>query len=376
VKYDYNPQTGELSNVLQENDTDRPWYQREYIRVDWSKNLSTDNYDYDTLSQMGIYGGVEYEPLAYYIQDGTSPDAPHVDLENGYLDITNKAWAKPQMIELNMWGLGSIPACWLDADVGGGTAPATGCSPVELTIRQAFRKVVDSDYEPQDWDGFRFQAFGAFTTDRFGYARNYGMTDTNWHRFINRYNIWERSHYYSDPAAMTGEVACYTPTSTPAGMDPHRDNDGDGTEDECASVTASMGVGGSKCDTFKQRCTLPFQMRKEKPLAWYYAEGSNPDYFEASQLAALEWDIALRGAVQTARYAECNRTNGSDCATKYPVYSGQMDDEQDLVDLAREVESAAWASPTAAPTATASRTRSASSAATRRASSRSRSSPR
>lgn len=333
IKRNYNPATGEVGNVLQENTTDRPWYQRDYIRVDWSKNLSTDNFDYDTLSMLGVYGGVQYEPLAYYVNDPASPDAPHNDLENGYLDITNKAWAKPGMIELNMWGLGSIPACWLDADFSGGTAPATGCAPVELTIRQSFKKVVDTDYEPQDWDGFRFQAFGAFTTDRSGYARNYGMTDTQWHRFINRYNLWERSHVYTNPATLQGETACYTPSTTPAGLDPHRDDNGDGTEDECASVG-----GGSKCDTFKQRCTLPFKDRVVKPVVWYYASGSTPEFFEATQLATLEWDVALRSAVMTARYAECVRTNAGDCAAKFPVYSGQMDDEQDLIDLAREVQ--------------------------------------
>ncbi|MBK7860467.1 MAG: hypothetical protein IPJ65_18015 [Archangiaceae bacterium] len=334
IKYGYNPQTGELNNVVEENITDLPWSEREYIRVDWSKNLSTDNYDYDTLSQMGLYGGVQYEPIAYYVNDPDSPDAPHNELANGYLDVTTKAWAKPGMIELNMWGMGSVPACWLDADFSGGSAPATGCSPVELTIRQAFRKVTDTDYEPQDWDGFRFQAFGAFTTDRDGYARNYGMTDTQWHRFINRYNIWERSHAYTDAANLKGETACYTPSTTPAGKDPHRDENGDGTEDECSTVGA-----GSKCDAFKQRCTLSLAQRKEKPVVWYYAEGSKPEYFEATQLAALEWDVALRGAVTAGRYAECVRTGGADCGTKYPMYSGQMGDEQDLIDLAREVES-------------------------------------
>ena len=42
ISRDYNPQTGEELNVIVENTTDRPWYQREYFRVDWSKNLVTD----------------------------------------------------------------------------------------------------------------------------------------------------------------------------------------------------------------------------------------------------------------------------------------------------------------------------------------------
>ncbi len=333
VKRDYNPSTGEQLNVIEENDKDRPWYERTKMRVDWSKNLSTDNFDYDSLSQIGLYGGISYEPLAYFVNEPGHPDAPHFDPAVGYLDVTNKAFAKPLMIDLARFGGGMVPACMYDADFAGGVAPAAQCSPVELTIRQSFRKVQDNDYEAQDWDGLKFQAFGAFTSDRKGYARNYGMTDTQWHRFINRYNIWERSHVYTDPAAMTGPVSCFTPTSTPVGADPHRDLDKDGTEDECKAVGS-----GSRCDTFRQACTLPFKDRKVRPIAWYYASGSSPEFFDATRKAAHEWDVALRSAVQTARYSECVRTKGTACETTFPVYNGQMDDNQDAIDLAGEVD--------------------------------------
>ncbi|MEM9195352.1 MAG: hypothetical protein AAGF12_39645, partial [Myxococcota bacterium] len=46
----YNPTTGEQLNILEENTTDRAWYEREYMRVDWSKNQNTESYDFDTLS--------------------------------------------------------------------------------------------------------------------------------------------------------------------------------------------------------------------------------------------------------------------------------------------------------------------------------------
>ncbi len=333
IRHQYNPSTGEVMNVIEENTVDRKWYERQFIRVDWSKNESTDNYEFDTLSQMGLYGGITYEPLAYSINDPSNEDAPHLDTEAGYLDITNKAFARPQMITLEMWGGFTFPACFLDADIGGGGAPTTQCSPVELTIRQSFRKVPQTDYEPADWDGMRFQAFGAFTTDRKGYARDYGMTDTQWHRFINRYNLWERSHVYSNPEKLEGAVECFTPRTTPVGDDPHRDLDADGTEDECAAVG-----NGSRCDTFSQKCTIPYRNRVAKPVVWYYGEGSHPDYFEATREAAHEWDVALRSAVQGARYAECVKTRGTDCNAQWPMYFGQQDDNQDAIWLAKEVD--------------------------------------
>ena len=90
VEQAYNPTTGEKLNIVQENAIDRPWYEREYFRVDWSRNLNTDSYDFDTLSMLGVYGGITYEPLAYDIADPKHPDAPVFDMENGYMDVTTR----------------------------------------------------------------------------------------------------------------------------------------------------------------------------------------------------------------------------------------------------------------------------------------------
>jgi hypothetical protein len=352
IRRDYNPTTGEESNVIVENQSDRTWDQREYMRVDWSRNMATDTYDFDTLSLMGLFGGIKYESMAYYVNNPKDPDAPHFDATTGYFDVTNKAFAKPGLIDLPPeWGGGSFPACFLENDTLHGSAPAGSCDPVELTLRQSFRRVEDTDFEAQDWDGYRFQAYGAFTEDRKGYARNYGMSDDKWHRFIARYNIWERSHAYKNGSAllplgtdpMTGETKCFSPETTPLGSDPHRDDNKDGTEDECAAVG-----GGSKCDEFAQKCTLPFASRKEKPIVWYYSNGSNPEFFDGTAWATQDWDVAMRGAVMTARYTECVRVAVGTgaipadaavaCDAKYPMYKGQMGDNEDAYKLATEVD--------------------------------------
>ncbi len=342
IQYDYNPSTGEEFNVLVENTTDRTWDKREYFRVDWSRNLNVDSYDFDTLSMLGVYGGVEYESLKYYVNDPNDPDAPHFDPDTGYFDITNKAFAKPKMIDLSHlgWGIDKFPACMLDNDVFSGSAPSGTCNPVELTIRQSFRRVVDRDYEPVNWDGKRFSAYGIFYGDRSGYARNYGMSDDKWYRFAHRYNIWERSHYYADPTNMTGAVECFVPEKTTSGDDPHRDLNGDGTEDECEEVTAKTGMPGSRCDEFKQKCTLPYRLRKEVPQVWYYTDTSDSEYFDGTNWATHEWDVAMRAAVMAARNGECKATGGepSSCDSQFPMYHGQMDDNWDLINLAREVD--------------------------------------
>src|SRR5262249_40190218 len=43
VKRGYNEATGEQTNVITENTMDRPWDQRQFMRVDWSINLAVKN---------------------------------------------------------------------------------------------------------------------------------------------------------------------------------------------------------------------------------------------------------------------------------------------------------------------------------------------
>lgn len=332
----YNPTTGERINVLEENAYDRPWYERDYIRVNWSINMNTDSYDFDTLSAMGVYGGLKYEPMRYYVEDPNDKNAPFFDMENFYFDVTTKVFAKPGMIHIGRWGIDSFPACYLSADVGGGTAPAGNCNPVELTLRHSFRRVVDTDFEPVEYDGQKFTVAGGFLTDRYGYNREYGMTDQLWHRLLNHYDIWEYSHYYENYEEMKGAIRCYTEETTPWGADPHRDEDENGTEDECEAAGK-----GSRCDTFKQMCTLPFQDREPAPMVWYHSQESNRDpiYFEATDHAVNDWDVAMRHAVQVAKYAECQRVGEKDCKKKYPaVWEGQMDDAWDAILLTREID--------------------------------------
>jgi hypothetical protein len=320
IRRSYNASTGEEQNVIEENATDRPWYDRDYIRVDFSKNLVDTAYDFDTLSLLGALNGIKYTPMEFDVRNPDDVNAPVYDIQNGYLDVTNKLFAEPQVIDLGGW---QVPGCLLSNLVRGGSAPVGNCNPNEITVRHAFKRVVDTDYEPIDWDGQRFETYGAFTTDRDGYARDYGLADADWKRFISRYNIWERSHVYANPDKMEDAAKCMS--------------DGD-----CTSASGINGV--SHCDMYAQKCTLPYQSRKEKPIVWHYSDGSAPAYFEATREAAEEWDVAMRVAVQAAKYAECMNygnlaAQGVPCAAQYPAaIDGNYADEEDALFLVKEVE--------------------------------------
>lgn len=326
VKRSYNPTTGEELNVIDENTTDSPWYDRQFMRVDWSQNLITSAYQLDTLAGMTVFeNSFQYESAAFSATNPSDPNAPVFDAKSGYFDITNKVFVKPETLDTPF---GPIPACYLTPDFFGGSGPVGNCNPTEATVRLSFRRLVDTDYEPTHWDGQRMDMFGMFTTgtvspDRLGYNRNYGVVDDKWYRFVSRHNIWQQSHY-RDADGKT--VPCYTEDTTPIGALPSRDvvaGDGsaspDGTDDECQSVG-----GGSRCDQFSHACTLPYSQRASRITPFYFGPESDPSLFETSAKSLAQWDGALRQAAQTARYTECIRVTGgvdpgviADCKAKF-----------------------------------------------------------
>jgi len=331
VKRAYNDQTGEEKNIIEENDTDRPWFQREYMRVDWSKNLVTDGYEVDTLSQIGIYGGVKFDPVAYFIEDPNHPDAPVFKENEGYFDVTTKAYATPQLVD-TPWG--AFPACYFE-----GFYPSGNCNATEVTLRLSFMKVVDHDFEPTDQDGKKQDAFGWFTVDRYGYDRNYGILDEKWHHFASKYNIWAKSHvegtqcavdkwrdengavlnFSSSPDAKTGlpvvDAKGSPHVGTPIGKDPHRDEDKDGTEDDCAFTAGGAIVNpGSRCDELSRKCTLPLYKREIKTIPWYYGPKAPADLFKSTAEALGEWNLAVKRAAQIGKMVEAKRV-GADAST-------------------------------------------------------------
>jgi hypothetical protein len=238
IRRDYNPATGEENNVISENDTDLPGTQRQYFRVDWSRNLITDAYSLDALSQLGMYYGVKWDALAYYVSDPSQPG--RAGLRRG-----------SRLLRRHQQGLRL--AGRHRGRVGGPSRPAgsSAASPRRAAIRarspcaRRSSRWWTTTTSPSISTGPRMDIFGWFTNDRFGYDRRYGVVDDRWHRFASRWNVFERSH-------VSPLLACNTPETTPVGKDPHRDEDEDGTEDECKSVGR-----GSRCDDIRRRVHDP-----------------------------------------------------------------------------------------------------------------------
>ncbi|MFO0659739.1 MAG: hypothetical protein U0165_07905 [Polyangiaceae bacterium] len=252
IRRSYNPSTGEELNVVEENASDRPWYEREYFRVDWSRNLVTDAYDFDTLSMMGIFGGIQYEPLSYTVLDPSHPDAPH--FEDGYFDVTNKVFATPQQLDLSSlgWGIDKFPACMLPGEFAGGTQPYGNCNLGRgyCARRSSASRTTTTSQSTTMGNAASSAAAGIFTTERSGYDRGHGMVDKA-HRFASRYNLWDRSHYWQELVEDDGDGA--RRRHRPSRRRATRMRIRTATHVTMARRTSEAAGAGSRCDVFSQR---------------------------------------------------------------------------------------------------------------------------
>jgi len=286
VRRMYNPTTGEELNVIQENDTDRAWDQRDFFRVDWSKNL-IESADFLALGRM--FDGVQVEPVAYFVPFGSSdPNAPKFLDEDGdsrfdYMDIVNKTSVTPGQVFIE--GLGNISSCYLYYQ------DHFDCTAAEITVRSSFLKVDDTrDYQPQLYTGDRMERFGYFVTARTGFDPQYGVVESARDRFVNRHNVWAESHKGGAAGTLT---ACRT-------------------DAECADGR------GSICDmdlaharrTTTGACTIPLRDRAVRQIPYFLSTNFPADLEPDAQHLAAEWDSAFVGMVGSAREQECLANGG------------------------------------------------------------------
>lgn len=347
VRRSYNPTTGEEINVVVENTTDRPWYDRAYMRVDWSQNL-VDNPDWGGLFYGSIFGELSFQPVRYYEQDPRSPNAPNfcemqanmvrgpdgqcVRAPNarhhngGYFDVTSKWLVSPEMS--NEFGF-PLPTCLVTNFFTG--SDVYDCNPQESVIRTSFRRVEDRDFQPLEMTRQPYDIVGGPRATRNAFDPNFGTLDENFHRYQMIHNLWQKSHWRN---AQGNPVSCSGRDANGDGIvDGNVDANSDGTADVC---NAGGAPRGSQCDGVMEQCTIPFRDREVRTIA-YYLNPENPPEFQdhietensdgtlsyrlptdaelgtsavvtgASEQILNTWDLAVRRAVASAREVECRK---------------------------------------------------------------------
>ncbi len=201
IQRNYNSATGEQSNVIDENASDRPWYQRQFIRVDWT-DLGLPDLGYNLGSQNDA--GWLRLSSPYYVQaeDGDcratdeNGTVSYKDCEEGFLPpvvgndailITNRVTVSASN-QIESCFYGSIPEA---AAYGLGDK---NCALNEIGMRLSFMKVpevpVEKQYVPKPYPDDAFERVGLWRVNKATYLPGRGETDFRQY-LATRWNIFE-----------------------------------------------------------------------------------------------------------------------------------------------------------------------------------------
>ena len=206
VRREFNSLSGEQANVISEN-RDRLWYDREFMRVDWSANLvPTYKFHINLDTPYGFdFGGANNVAHLYGSNDPANPKRWRFESdENGrpeYFEVTTRTEVQPDI-----------------AGVIGyyGVAFSYDFSSALIDVRHSFMRVPKSDYQPlpmpptvvledengkevRDENGFakrvqindRFAYFGSLGRNTFD--DNRGMVTSGQIFNAARFNLWKKT---------------------------------------------------------------------------------------------------------------------------------------------------------------------------------------
>ncbi len=264
IRRAYDHATGEESNVVEEN-REAPWYEREYVRVDFSMDLSGAGF---------TAAGQDLEIADWVTGDDRDADAPQLDDsdDDGVIDsllVTQHALVSPATTFLPGWG--DVPVCLFYGEA------EYECDPSELSIVHSFvRTGQRGAYQGLAYDDAQFRTFGYFTSDRIEYDPSYGLLEQNRVRWANRHPLFERDLATDD----TGTILC------------------------------SVGRDEAPCTTFASDddpvpVAIAYAERTVRPIVYHVGPGFPADLIPVMEEAARQWNEPLRDTVNGLREWEC-----------------------------------------------------------------------
>ena len=199
ITYGYSAASGEQNNVKSENTTDRKWYERDYMRVDWGSG-STVSYEADVLA--GMIGAGATASAIYEGDNAPEEDRFEMgvdtrygdDVKQKYLTFINRYILAAPSVYNPYYGF-SIPLCYYYPWYTGGVFD---CLTEEVKVRTFFLQVPDFGDDPdrayvaRELDDNEFEKFGYFRTERQSYDTNYTKTYNNAIRRAQRHRLWDR----------------------------------------------------------------------------------------------------------------------------------------------------------------------------------------
>lgn len=338
VRQDYNPVTGEPGNVVNENQ-DRRWYDRNFVRIDWSRNLVSWSLFGGSLEIEQLFGAFRRESAPLGITDPGL--CPNPEDPNTRCDLPAE-WA-PQFVRVGQetpcaatgesdgacyrfgdeWPSGSddtvhymsfvTQELWTPLQCAGATCQTS----VAVTIRDAFLRIPPMhEYAVETLANSEYDRFGIIRTGSRTYSRG-GLDRST----VGRHCSSDRD---CDPGCdpelgIECELVCDGETNLcVGGLSPelgetdfltyyrlrHNFYSDSLTDQECiadwqcngrydAGGVSTPGRGGSVCDPFARRCTLPIAQRSVRAVH-YTLSAHYPEYLVHSAFESIaQWNEAF-----------------------------------------------------------------------------------
>ena len=196
VQRSYNPATGEQTNVIVENYFDRPWHQRKYFRVDFSRNFIVD----------AGFTASTVRPQAFdYIPETETNNSDKANISDKYIDVVNRVFLQPEIHQgLSQYYGRPIPMCWLYNRI------TRDCMGQTLKVRSSFMLAENRNYNAKLYNHQKMQKFGYFRTIQYTFDRKYGETEQGANFYINRWNLWQNEAKCADPKSKPSHAKCKT----------------------------------------------------------------------------------------------------------------------------------------------------------------------
>jgi len=309
VQRKYSTVTGKQSNEIEENTTDRPWQEREYMRVNWGGNMVMD--------WMFQVGSTQFSQVDHYVQEGEdpylkapgqgeNPDLP--EFTGDYVGFVTKAYMPPSGTDWQ--GYACSPYGISNKDCAGSV----------IKVRHSFKKAAATpDYETFSYtNGEHMDKFGYFLSDRHSYDDLWNITESARDYKANLWNLWQTVWNYTDMKDADGNTVM-----TPCTKDT-----------DCGTDSAVLDTQTVKCyreEWFQEgvckTATLKnFADRGLRPIIYHLSATINPEMQEVFYEAADEWSKVFRTTVAKMMVLEkYDRYWTTPCQTNTDCVTGRDD---------------------------------------------------
>lgn len=304
IQREYNAITGETTNTIVENTSDRRWYERDYMRVDWSmNNANSFSWFNDYINVTGLVGaGWQHEPVQFQFDATQSHCAPGTTVEEGAgRDCFPESWA-PEFVRVaddpdyrfadewpadmqdsvhymsfvSMMAFSSGGNCLL---IGGGV---NICQTLTVPVRTAFLRVPPNHtYASEAQPHQEFDRFGLFRTYQRTYVRGGRDFDSQAIHCSSDADCSGRVCNMETNMCTGGLTSDYGETDLLTFLRPrHNFFRQSLTDTECVSdwqcngrYSDTPGNAASECDRAAGRCTIPITERELRPVTYHLNDG-------------------------------------------------------------------------------------------------------